>query len=1123
MKKYFLFCLLFSCFWGISQPIAVSTTQYTVDQLVTEVLINTPCAIITNITSNTGSNHGSVNGIGYFQNTNPNFPMTNGIILSTSAAIDAPGPQGSPTLSGGWPGDQQLFDYMTALDIDPGLLGYRDASIIEFDFTPFTDHMSFNFLFASREYGFYQCDFSDAFAFFLTNTVTGEITNLALVPNTNDPISVITIRDSQFNIGGQSEDDCPSMNPEYFGSYNVGDPVGAINYNGQTVKMVAASDVTPGVQYHIKLVIADRNDSMLDSAVFIEGGSFDIGQPNLGENRLIEDGSAMCSAEEYELSTGLNPEQYLFQWTKDGELIPGATDPTYTVTESGLYGVLITAVFGSCEQNPEPVRIEIFNELEITNLPQNLNSCPNKGDVTFFDLRDSEIGVTSEPVIFSYFLSEEDALNNMNSISPIFELDNDITLPVTIWVRITGLTLPCSRVESFTIVLDNCVLQLEHLPDLSICVGSQPNSFDFIPYKDLVYHGIIGYTVTFYNSEDDALLQTNPIDNNIISNYTATNGETIWVRVQDDNDIEIYGIESFSLHLYDLPVVNTPQALSSCEVNGLGFATFDLSVNEVDIIGNQSNIALEYYRTYAEAEIGNAAASLPLLYTGAQGDIYIRVINSKTGCYIILTQALLIVEVPVLSNIAPLEICDSNNDGYGIFNLIPTTTAITGNPVPAGLIISYHETIGDANNNANRIQNIGAYENIVPNIQTIYVRVSRVNSNCYATMPIDLIIKPTPNITISTPLTTCDSNNDGVADFDLTSKVSEVLNGLDPLDYIVTFHINEENALSGINEISNPSSYSNLTSNSVFVRVESIGGGCSKVVRLFLVTNPTPVIVNPIATYSSCDDNFDGFQVFDIASKIPLITGTQTGLQVTFHYTLADANSGSNPLASPYQNVVQNVQTLFVRVQRLSTGCFTTTTMDIRVSPVPVLNVPVTPFDICSDTDTSFGTVNLSSFNAQLLNGGPDHDLKYFETQANAQNNVLPILNPEAYNNLEPNNSSVWVRATNKITGCFSVYKINFRILVSPKMPVTLPNIITCDVQNDLFDGITPIDLTQQTPLILAAQTIAGNYEVRYFTSLVLANVGTNWIANPQAYMNSTNPQTIWARVQNTAHPTTCF
>ena len=40
--------------------------------------------------------------------------------------------------------------------------------------------------------------------------------------------------------------------------------------------LTAATTITPYVQYHIKLVIADQTDGTFDSAVFIEGNSFKI-------------------------------------------------------------------------------------------------------------------------------------------------------------------------------------------------------------------------------------------------------------------------------------------------------------------------------------------------------------------------------------------------------------------------------------------------------------------------------------------------------------------------------------------------------------------------------------------------------------------------------------------------------------------------------------------------------------------------------------------------------------------------------------------------------------------------------------------------------------------------------
>src|SRR5690554_3105091 len=200
-------CLLILVFCltslGFSQPIDVSVTQYTPEQLVKDILINNPCANVSNVTWSTGTSYSVTEGtgIGYFTNTNPDFNMAAGIILSTGNAKLAEGPENSSQGIGNssWLDDSQLTTYIN------GVLGqtesYHNATILEFDFVPYSGTISFNFIFASEEYGQFQCSYSDAFAFFLTNTVTNTTTNLALVPNTGDPISVTTIRDEAYNSG----------------------------------------------------------------------------------------------------------------------------------------------------------------------------------------------------------------------------------------------------------------------------------------------------------------------------------------------------------------------------------------------------------------------------------------------------------------------------------------------------------------------------------------------------------------------------------------------------------------------------------------------------------------------------------------------------------------------------------------------------------------------------------------------------------------------------------------------------------------------------------------------------------------------------------------------------------
>ncbi|PJR04794.1 hypothetical protein CDL10_09770 [Avrilella dinanensis] len=636
--------------------IMVSTTQYTVEELVEDVLIDSPCAFVDNITWSTGVNFGGPNGIAYFENTNPLFPMESGIVLSTGDVNSAPGPKqgANGTQHGGapgWVGDDELQNYMNGI-APPS--NYHNATIIEFDFRANSPEMSFNFLFASEEYGTHQCNFSDAFAFFLTNTETGITTNLALVPGTDDPISVTTIRDGQWNGGFNGvcgDGNPPSMNEEYFGVYNAENATtqaqAAINFQGQTVKMTASSEVEANVIYHIKLVIADRGDQSFDSAIFIEGGSFDIGAPDLGGDKLIVDESALCSDEPYVLDTQLSADDYVFHWFRDGLPIPGENGPSLEVTESGTYSVDIVPIGVGCNENPEPVTIEIYNSIVENFPPANLRECRSAGDVTFFNLVYAMEGVNNNPnVDTTYYLSEEDAENQENAIADPYqyELANSTTQPVTIWVRLQSTENPCYKLTHFEISFKNCDFELNPLPDLIICGEGDTGVFDFSHYTNLVYNGNLGYTVTYYTSEEDAEDAVNAIPEADISAYDGTHEDVIWVRVQDDTNPDYYQITSFTLRVHANPVINPlQQPLYGCEVIGTGGSgEFDLSLNIGNITMNEPYIEVEYYLTEAAAELGDSSVALPTVYTGPSGTIYARVINTQTGCYTVTEQELIV-------------------------------------------------------------------------------------------------------------------------------------------------------------------------------------------------------------------------------------------------------------------------------------------------------------------------------------------------------------------------------------------------------------------------------------------------------------------------------------------------
>ncbi|MNK42456.1 Fibronectin type III domain protein [compost metagenome] len=348
---------------GTTPPAIRTSEEFTTEQLIHDVLFDSTCAIINNVTSSTGTNFGSVNGIGYFNKNQSDFPFKEGVILSTGYISNAVGPNNTYLADGLLPSEGVMPLWTGDTDLEAIILEGTgtplysvNATKLEFDFVPVIPFINFNFIFASDEYGYYQCNFSDSFAFILTDLSEpgAAPVNLAVLPSTNIPISVVTIRDTAFN------SECASVNQEYFGKYYGeyfnddgpflpdGKPAmsAPINFRGMTVPLTAYSEVIPGHQYHIKLVIADRGDYAMDSAVFIEAGSFDIGNIDLGSDFLISDGTAICG-DLYTIDTGLPATSYSFIWKKNDEVLTGETGPSLQVAVNGSYSV--TALYNNSE------------------------------------------------------------------------------------------------------------------------------------------------------------------------------------------------------------------------------------------------------------------------------------------------------------------------------------------------------------------------------------------------------------------------------------------------------------------------------------------------------------------------------------------------------------------------------------------------------------------------------------------------------------------------------------------------------------------------------------------------------------------------------------------------------
>ncbi len=486
--------------------------------------------------------------------------MPAGVIMSTGNVANAPGPNNSLLSDGAanWPGDAQLEATLAASGIT---MASVNATVLEFDFTPISSHFSFDFLFASEEYGNFQCQFSDAFAFLLTNQNTGVTTNLAVVPGTNLPISVVTIRDFLYNSS------CPSANQNYFGRYNGGSAASssAINFNGQTKMMNASSVLVPNTPYHIKLVIADRFDYRSDSAIFIASDSFNIGQDVLGEDMTVENGTAICQDSNTVLNTSLDAALYSFIWKKNGVVLTSETGPTLTINQPGTYTVIYSNIANGCQATTDNILVEKYAVITTPN-PVDIIKCKSGSAPVNFNLSLNTPIVTaglSFPSQVSYFATLANAQNNVSALPNSYSSNGG-----QIFVKIKNSTTGCSIIKPFELIT-TLPSVANQPPNLTMCARSQTltNAIFNIQNQTTAILGTQDagiYQVTFYTSQANADAATNGIGgaNGL---YIGANGTTIYVRVQAGNDATCFSTTTFQLIVNPLPVVDVLQNVVICE------------------------------------------------------------------------------------------------------------------------------------------------------------------------------------------------------------------------------------------------------------------------------------------------------------------------------------------------------------------------------------------------------------------------------------------------------------------------------------------------------------------------------------------------------------------------------
>ncbi|MFD0964968.1 T9SS type B sorting domain-containing protein [Pseudofulvibacter geojedonensis] len=542
-QKIFYFFLLLSCL-GYSQTVSVDDSTYNATDLA-NLLLNGSCIDPENAA------YSSAQSVAYFNNNNGTFPLSEGIIIRSGIAAHTAGMYTDTNLSSSINNvnDPDLDAIADAVSGQNGTI--TDTAFLQFDFTPISSDFNFNFIFASNEYGQWQCGFSDVFAFLITDLNTNTTTNLAVIPGTTTPVTVTTVRDNAHNNG------CTSENANLFDTYNVNNPAAStINMRGYTTTMSASSSLIPGNPYRIRLAIGDFNNQDFDSAVFIDSGSFTT-SIDLGNDQQLCDGDQLI------ITTGLDENEYTHVWTENGN--PSTeTSNTLTITSAGTYAVSATKNNTNCIIQDEIIITDLSY-----NTPSDLFNCDTGASSYSFNLTQNDLtSLGLDPAIYEieyYNNSTNTYPGNPIPVNQVTNYSNNGN-PEEIIIKIKNINNNnyCNANLTFDLLLSDAPDANDNPDDIELCDGVT-GLIDLTTQNNQILNGLApaGHNVIYFTSQTDAQNNQNTIGNSIDS--TSINGSiTIWVRVENANNTSCFDITSFDIIINPLPSVTEQPDVVVC-------------------------------------------------------------------------------------------------------------------------------------------------------------------------------------------------------------------------------------------------------------------------------------------------------------------------------------------------------------------------------------------------------------------------------------------------------------------------------------------------------------------------------------------------------------------------------
>ena len=643
----------------------------------------------------------------------------------------------------------------------------------------------------------------------------------------------------------------------------------------------------------------------------------------------------------------------------------------------------------------------------------------------------------------------------------------------------------------------------------------------------------VEFPVTYHLSQADADANANAIT----SPYENTsNPQTIFARIENSKLTDCFDTTSFNIQVFDSPTANVVPDQLVCDDNNDGTSSFDL-VGLSSLVLDTQDIAqfkVSYHISQGDADNDLNELISPYQNVSNPQTIYARIENvDNEDCYDTSFFVLEIFDSPIANPVDDQLICDDDNDGFWPLDLNALSTIVLGTQNTADFTVSYHLSQAEADTNSNAIAS--PYTNVAAYVQEeIFIRIeNNNNTSCYDTSSFlfDVFDQPTAENVL---YDLCDDATDGddtngFVNFDLASITPQVLGTQNPLQFNVTYHLNQADANTNVSAL--PLNYVNATANSqqIVVRVENIDNtDCYETALIDLVVYELPT-TTPVVELFQCDDDADGFVNFNLTEANELISANYLNETFSFYTIQADAQNAVNAIVNPiaYTNTDPSAapDILFVRTENTD-GCFRVSQLELLVSTTAVPPAFQLYYEICDDTvidgddHNGVATFDFSDAETQIRNSfplGQVFTIAYYETldDALAETNAIPDISNHR-NDASPNVQNIYVRIDSDIDNACLGLGHHITLTVNPVPEViAVTDFIVCE---DNTDGFFDFDLESKTSEVINGQDPA-TFVVTYHETQADSDTNTAALVSP--YTNLTNPQQIFVRITNAV--TGCF